>query len=499
MWPFKKKPEPPGLSRYELVTNTDGWENKVTGVGTWERDKTQFFDFRMHRRGGLSFNWPKLQELYHYDPLSRRIVETWPQHMFRRGWVTRLAGEKAPSSMDRDIAKYVRELGLVQALFEGSVWGRLYGGDLVILGIDDGRPLDQPVDEENIKGIRYINNVDKRYALVMHYYADYKQPNYGKPALYRVFRQISDTWNPTAQGFFDIHESRVIRFEGATTDIIERQILAGWSHSVLTAPWDEMKRFQQVYGSASNLLSDASQGVYKLKGLIGQLGSKQGKQLLEARMEMVDMARSVARSLILDADGEDFTRVQTSFTSVPELMDRFMQMLSMATKIPVTILMGRSAAGMNATGDSDFRAFYSEVSCEQKNYLEPMLHRVYKYITLSKEGPTSGAEKELEFDFLSLWEPTDQERADTNYAQAQADALYVTNLVATPEEIAACRFRGGVLNLNTVVDLAAREKSQEAGKSFDAYPNDPEATDDTAAGGEARSVATGPMPGGDGK
>lgn len=462
----------------------DGWENTVTGIGTWNRDKAMHLAFRTPEYS-LTLDWPRLSSMFHYDPLSRRIVETWPKHMFRRGWDLNIIGEALDSKTHADITRDLNRLGAIPKLRKAAILGRNYGGSLAIIGAKDGQALDKPLNEEAIRSIDYINIQDRRYIQVIAYYTDPNEPKLGEPAIYRVFSTpaigLPGTGGQLPKALYDVHESRVIRFDGAETDDLERIRLGGWSHSVLQAPYEEIKRFMQVFQSSSHLLSDASQGVYKLKGLMQKLSSPQGKQLLETRMAMVDMARSVARSLLLDADGEEFNRIQTSFTSVPELLDRFMQMLSMVTGIPVTILMGRSAAGMNATGDSDFRAFYDEVASAQVDELEPRLQRLYTLLMLAKQGPTKGALKDFTFKFRPLWNPTDLERAQTNQAQAQADAIYLQYEVLSPEEVAMNRFKDGYTNLGTTIDLQAREEALEEGVSFDAHPNDPEP--EPAAGG----------------
>jgi len=470
------EPDPFPPHRHE-----DGWQNPITGVGTWDRDKAQHVEFRTPEYS-LTMDFARLSSMYHYDPLSRKIVDAWPKHMFRRGWDLEIVGEKKTSQTYAAIAKDVKRIALVPKMRKAASLGRNYGGSLMILGAKDGRPLDQPLDEANIRSVDYINVQDRRYIQVVAYYTDPKLPKLGEPAVYRVFSGPT-TGMPSvgappveSAALFDVHESRVIRFDGAETDDVERLRLGGWSHSVLQAPYEEIKRFMQSFQNAGHLLNDASQGVYKLKGLMQQLASKQGRANLNARMAMMDMARSVARSLLLDADGEEFSRVVTSFTSVPELLDRFMQMLSMVTGIPVTILMGRSAAGMNATGDSDFRAFYDEVQSAQVDELEPKLLRAYHVLLLAKSGPTKGKDLDIGFNFRPLWVPTDVEKADANLKQAQADAIYLDREVFSPEECAINRFRDGRPNFTTTIDLDAREEAMEQGVSFDAHPNDPEET-----------------------
>lgn len=462
-------------------TRLDAWENPMTGVGSRDRDKQQMLRFQRPR--DLTFDWLQLQSLYHFDPLCRRIVDVWPKHMFRNGWDLNagsgspLAGASKDTISASDIAlveENADELGALEMMLQGQIWGGLYGGALGLIGANDGQSdLSQPLREDAIQSIDYMNVVDRRYVTTSHYFSDYQQPNYGKPSVYRVFRSIVDYNDTNSQALFDIHASRVIRFEGESVDVIERQRLGGWSHSVLQAPYEEIKRFMQTFQSASHLLTDASQGVYKLKGLMSKLATKNGQDLLYARMQMMDMARSVARSLLIDADGEEFARVQTSFQSIPEMLDRFMQMLSMVTGIPVTLLMGRSAAGMNATGDSDFRAFYDEVAARQRNELAPKLRRMYKLITLAKNGPTKGKAVSFKFDFRPLWNPTDKEKAEANFIQAQADEKWIVNQMLTPAEASLSRFRNGRTNFGTWIITEDRETALKDGVAFEGMDGSP--------------------------
>lgn len=96
-------------------------------------------------------------------------------------------------------------------------------------------------------------------------------------------------------------------------------------------------------------MTDAAQGVFKLKGLHSAVASNRNDELLK-RMELVDMSRSISRSILLDAEDEDFRRDSYSFAGVPEVLEKMMLRLASAARLPVSLLMGQSPAGMNATG-----------------------------------------------------------------------------------------------------------------------------------------------------
>lgn len=448
----------------------DGWENAVTGLGTYARDKSTHAEFT--RCDSITLNWELLEAIYHDDDISGRFIDIFPNHMFRKGWDIHVEDDTL-GEQSRDFVKYAKKLRLTDKFKEAERWGRLYGGALLQLGIDDNRPVDQPVDEKNIRAITYATVIERQYVMPDTYYSDPMSDRFGEPETYIVTNNMVSS--PGSAGsivgsmVYRIHESRVIRFEGAPTSRRERQRLGGWTHSVLQRPYEKIKAFVQVFQASSNLMTDASQGVYKLEGLMSQIGSNE-KSALETRMLMLDMGRSVARSILLDKDGEEFERTIAAISGYPDMLDRFMMLLSSAFEVPVTVLMGRSAAGMNSTGDSDFRQLYDVVESKQTNELEPKLQRAHRYIALAKDGPTGGEEVDLEFKFRSLWSPTLMERSQINFTQSQADLNYVTMGAVTGEEIALSRFgEDGELRLTTHIDTQGRRDAQEAAKTFDPY------------------------------
>ena len=156
-------------------------------------------------------------------------------------------------------------------------------------------------------------------------------------------------------------------------------------------------------------------------------------------MALVDLMRSSCKAVLLDAENESFERQPTTFTGLPDLLDRFMMRLSAATGIPVSILMGRSAAGMNATGDNDFRAFYGDLENDRTNELSPKMTRFYHILACARDQ-FNDPDIEIEIDWPAMWSPTDKEAADAELATAQKDQIYATIGAVSPEIIAKSRW-----------------------------------------------------------
>ena len=84
--------------------------------------------------------------------------------------------------------------------------------------------------------------------MVAHTYYEQIGPQYGEIEVYNVINPFGNQSNQY------IHETRVLRFEGAPVDLLMRRRLAGWTLSVLQAPIDTM-RLESI-GCGSPLRAD---------------------------------------------------------------------------------------------------------------------------------------------------------------------------------------------------------------------------------------------------
>jgi len=427
------------------LVRSDNWQNVFTGLGT-ARDKTQYGKFV-----SLS-DIPdhELTGLYHQNDTAKRIVNLKPQEMLRQGYTINVRDDTEATSA---IGQRLRDLHANTRLVDAMIWGRLYGGSAIIMGADDGRAANEPLDENAIRSIRFLHVVDRRSLQPATYYKDpLNDEFFGQPELYHVIPLDGSASNMT------IHRSRMLLFGGAHTSAEEKLRLGGWDHSILTAIYGALRQFDNVWQASEQLMSDASQAVFKVQGLMSMIAGGQ-KDVLQTRMQLVDMSRSVARALLLDAEGgEEFERTSSNFTDAQNMLDKFMLRLASAAEMPVTILMGRSPAGENATGESDFRAWYDTIRTAQENDLEPRLSRLVTLLMLSKDGPTGGIVPETwEIRFDPLWQATPEEQATIEKITAEKDKIYLETGVLLPEEVALSRFRSEGWNAETQIDRNVRE------------------------------------------
>lgn len=410
----------------------DGWENTLTGLGT-SRDKMMYGSFSPAPR----ISDYELSALYHHHHLSKRIVNIRPKEAFREGFKVEV---KDDTDLAKEINQSITKLGLAHLFRDGQIWGRLYGGCLLIAGIDDGKEMSEPLeDDAEIRTIQYLLLLDKRYIYPATWYEDPSHPKYQQVETYGVMTPTGTMLESS------VHESRCIRFGGAITDERERRANNSWDFSILQAIYDALRDGEQNWKAASTMMTDASQGVFKIKGLLASLLTPKGQETMATRMQIVDMARGVARSILLDADSnESYEKIPTQFAGVSDILDRSMMWTAAAAEIPVTLLFGRSAAGMNATGDADYRWFYDSIKGEQTQEVDPNLRRIIDWILRAKDGPTLGdVPEEYTICFPRLWQPTPLEAAQIRKLNAETDSIRIGDTVWTAAEVALSRAAGG--------------------------------------------------------
>jgi phage-related protein (TIGR01555 family) len=399
----------------EALDRLDGFLNSMSGFGT-ASDRSSYTSYQ-NESGTL--NSDAIESLFRNDDLARRMISLRPIEATRQGFVVEC-------SEDVDIDVDVKRLGVVQCLQQAMIWARAYGGSIVVVGVRDGLPASEPVADNAIQAIDWLMTIPCNRVTKGDTVNDLASPLFGRPSWYDI------TVGTVRQR---IHASRVVEFAGTLTPEKQRAQQGGWDDSVLQCAYAALKSFNVGFGAVGTMLTEANQGVISIDGLIDMLAERSGDRI-QRRLALMNLTRGVAKALFLDAAAEKYENHELSFNGVALVLDRLMMRLSAAVEIPVTILMGRSPAGENATGESDFRWFYDSVRTEQATYLEPRLRDLLRFIFLTRFRSVP----DYVIHFNSLWQETNKERADREYIEAQRDAVYMDRAVIAPEQVAIGRF-----------------------------------------------------------
>ena len=421
---------PPFLNK--LRDRFDGFINSMTALGG-TRDRNT----HMAIRPGEFLQPTTLDVLYSESHFSATIVDGLPEQSF-------LKGIEIPEDTEGKLAKAVLEWQMLAKVEEAAAWGRLFGGALLVMGVegDMAKPLDPDTMEAG--SLEYLLVLDRM---------EFEKGDLGpddEPLFYVM----------TGGERTQIHASRCLFFGGVRTSKRIKERNGGWDLSVLQKPYDIIRDAETNWRSVVHLMSDASQAVFKVANLVDMV-AEGDLATLQARMEALQMSRSVARAITVDAEHEAFEQVGVANLDGAEaLLEKTWLLVAAAARMPYTLLMGQSASGLSATGEGDQDNWFGSVNAYQKRVLGPGLTFAVKVIAAHAGIPFPDG---LTITWPALKQESAQQQATTRKTVAETDAIYESMGAVLAEEIAKARWGGGVYSadMGDAIDLDAREAALE--------------------------------------
>lgn len=415
----------------------DGYVNMLNKYGT-ARDSSSHYVFQADAFTMDS----QLTELYEGNGLFTKIIDRPAEEALKRGFNL---GIKDHDTMDY-ISDKLDDLDWEQHAAQALKWTRLYGGALMVMLINDGGNLTDPVNWECVRSIEELR-VYERPLVNPDYHSIYRsvsndtkragRARFGQPQYYTV---------SSIYGTFKVHESRCLVFRNGV--LPENSMNTQYRFWGIPEYYRIKKNLEETYtahGNGVKLLDRCVQAIYKMRNLSNMLLTDEGENNVLKRLNAIDMARGILNTMIIDADGEDYDYKQMSMAGVKDIIDTTCNMLSAVTDIPQTILFGRSPAGMNSTGESDMENYYNMVEGLQKLNLKANGRTLIDLVF--REGVATGRIKEMpdyRMKFEKLWSLSekeqaelDKQKADTELVKAQTAQIYVELQVLNPEEIRA--------------------------------------------------------------
>lgn len=414
----------------------DGYVNLLNKYGT-SQDNSEAYQFE---REPIIPDM-QLTGLYEGNGLFSKIIDTPAEEALKHGFDLNLKNDEVNAFVEEALDELEWEEKAATAI----KWARLYGGALIVMLINDGGGLEQPVNWQNIKSIDELR-VYERAIVQPDYSSLYRQDYGGKGEGNRVskFGQPEFYYVSSVYGSFRVHESRCLVFRnGVLPEQTSNSIYRFWGMPEYVRIRRALRETVTAHTDSVKLLERSVQAIYSMKGLATLLTTDDGENQVLKRLNVIDTARGILNSLVIDADGENYDFKTFQFSGVKDVIDATCNMLSALTNIPQTILFGRSPAGMNATGTSDFESYYNFVEKIQRLMLKRNLRTLLDVIF--RAGIASGAveeEPDYKLEFNPLWSlsdteqaAVDQTKAQTAQIKAQTAQVYVDMQALDPTEV----------------------------------------------------------------
>lgn len=378
----------------------DSLTNLVSRLGT-DRDKAASSFYSMPVLSDA-----ELLNAYRGAWLPRKIVDI-PAFDSVRAW----RDWQADGSKIEDIEAEEKRLNVRGKVLEARTKARLWGGAAIHIGTGD-QDLAQPLDLERIgkAGIKHLTVLTRRQLSAGEIERDPGSEWYGKPKDYKL------TAGDKVQ--VDIHPSRLVIFSGSPQPDVE---LVGsselvWGDSVLLSVMEAIKQADGTAANIASLIFEAKIDIIRIPNFMASLGNEDYKRKIIERYTLANTSKGINGTLMLDKE-EEYESKSASFATLPDVLDRFLQIVSGAADIPATRLLGQAPAGMNATGESDLRNYYDRLSAMQSLEMTPAMYRMDEAVIRSALGsrPT-----DIYYDWAPLWGMSEKEKADVFKTKSDA-------------------------------------------------------------------------------
>ncbi len=381
----------------------------------------------------------ELTEQYIENGLFATIIDAPAEEAVKHGYDFKLNDPEVEAFISDELDRLDWEETAATAI----KWSRLYGGAIIVMLVDDGCGLDEPLDWDSVEEVEELRVYER--AIV--------EPDQSSLYSYnpeKVRKRGSRFQNPefyyvnSQYGQFRVHESRCLIFRNG------RLPETGYYSAYQYFGIPEHLRIQHAlretilsHSFSVRMLERCVQAVYKMKNLSNLLNTDDGEMKVLKRLEVIDLARSILSSLVIDSDGEEYDFRSMPLSGVKDILDSTCNMLSAATHIPQTILFGRSPAGENSTGESDMENYYNYVGKIQKMMLKKNLRVLLDLVF--ECGRKKGGIKEIpdyKVGFIPLWSLSEAEQANvdsvkaaTEQTKAATAQVYVDMQALDPTEV----------------------------------------------------------------
>lgn len=348
----------------------------------------------------------EILDAYRGSWLPRKIVDI-PAFDSVRAW----RDWQAEKDQIEAIEAEEKRLNVQGKVLEARTKARLWGGAAIHIGTGD-EDLRKPLDLERIRagGIKHLTVLTRRQLKAGELDRDPASEWFGKPKIYAL------TAGVRAQ--LEIHPSRLVVFSGnqqPDVDLTGGGDLA-WGDSVLLSVMEAIKQADGTAANIASLVFEAKIDIVRVPNFMASLRDEGYRAKLLERFTLAATAKGINGTLILDKE-EEYESKSASFATLPDVMDRFLQIVSGAADIPATRLLGQSPAGMNATGESDLRNYYDRLSSEQAIIMAPAMHRMDEALIRSALGSRPA---EVYYEWAPLWGMSEKEKAEVFKMKADA-------------------------------------------------------------------------------
>lgn len=363
-----------------------------------------------------AFGWKRV--LSHEDFLTKYIKQDIAKRVIdapaRATWTDFPKVTAKNARFNKAWEELVDEHDIPFYLTKADVFAGLGQYSILVLGFDDMRKMDQPVNAARQNKLLYIQPYLELSVTITKFEEDTKSPRFGQPVMYTVQPgELRSAMSSTKNTFvfrnkFDVHWSRVVHVADNT---LENGVLG---HSRLEPIYNVLDDMLKVTGGSSEtywLTSNRGMQVDVDKEM--ELSPEDAEELSAEIEEYQHQLRRFIRTR-----GTKITNLGSDVANPANTFDVLLTLLAASTNIPKRVLMGAEAGQLASQQDrANWAVFIAE---RVKAFAEPgVLKPFIKALANANVIPTPVG---LEFDWPDAYKMSPLERAQTAAQMARSMA-----------------------------------------------------------------------------
>jgi len=389
----------------------DGFANIAKGIGG-KKDTLQNTSY-VRNSINLSKNYHLAEELYEYNWLVGNIADI-PANEMTREWCNITSSSK-PKKIKK-VLKLLKKLEIKSRFKSAKSFSDLFGGSALYMVVNDGYTQDKPLSIRTIKRNSFAKLRVLEPTTLMPIITNQEEPEQ-----YRLYGINGEN--------LIIHKSRLLKFSGIETTSRKKREHSFWGASKVQRSIEPIIGSDTTINAIVNMLTETNVNVYKMDGLTDLAVDGDDEDAIK-RIQLIDTMKSYLNAIVLD-NKDDFVKRTNDFKDLHQIDTSTLVRVSGSSMIPATLLFGKSPDGMNATGASDFKAFYNRCKREQVDEFEPKIEILLQVASMSENGMII---EDAETSWNPLEQLTAKDIADTEKVEADADKLYVDAGVISAKE-----------------------------------------------------------------
>lgn len=367
------------------------------------------------------------RRLYDREAYAKRVNDIWPDE----SWAVR---PELYETEDARVTKFERAWKKLNK--EINVWHYLHRADrisglgcfgVILLGLDDGKMLDQPVDGINRRGeisrkrpkkqtkLVYLKVFSEQSVEIEDIEDDDSNPRYGKPRYYQIQMTSPFSGATSLENQVRVHWTRVIHVADNREECDE----AGSPRMLPVL--NRLLDIRKILGSSAEMFYKAGFPGYAFETVPEMVGEAvMNEATIKEQFE--EYMEGLKRYLALDG-----VKVNQLIPQVSDPTKHLVQQataICLAMQIPLRIFLGSEAGHLAST--QDLGTWNKRVAERQSLYVEPMLIRPVIDRLIMVGVLPEPADMEYLISWRDLNTMSDKDKADVSLKRAQALMQYVS-------------------------------------------------------------------------